>query len=377
MNSPIAPIERMDFIDSGMSYTRQVFQVLGLLGLSMLVVLVSPIVFVFSQENQTPAPTPAPKPNWDIYTADLKITSPINPSLKTGEEFFLRYSQNIDSIEDTTQIGWNITDNVGNPIYSDSVAGNRDNNQSVKITQAGIYNIALRLKIADKYLEINKKIEVVVPDISYYQGLSITETNPNLITLNNNTNKSLDTSNIYISYNNGQIVKLNQKIILPNSTAQLVTEQNVDPTSQIHLVANPVPDTIYTLQTIQPQAQTTPLTESVSEPTSVPTILNSSIIDAPTVSHTHLASAASTIRTGGNDFNLISLLPFVVLTYIFAANEELFQKTRKFSLINCLNNTARFLKDFSFTCFFLANHAQSIDFNLLNYGAVTVRFTDN
>ena len=140
---------------------------------------------------------------WDESNSETRISSPISEQIESDQNFYLRYIQNIQSFDVTSQITWQIENQNNKLIYTRNIDSNQDKNEAVKISEPGLYNINLNLKIGANEVKTSRKLQIIPKDKNYYQGLKLNEISfsQSKIEIYNSSNNDIDASALFLDYN--------------------------------------------------------------------------------------------------------------------------------------------------------------------------------
>lgn len=278
---------------------------------------------------------------WDESNTELSITSPIN-TIEVDQNFYLRFTQNIDSFEKTSNISWNIDKIYGGNAYHREVNSNKDNNEAVKITEPGNYIISLNLNIDSSNIKTTKKLKVLPKNSDYFNGLVINEIdfNNSKIELHNNSNRELETSNLFLIYNTTDKYSVAKIESIPSkSYAVYDLSPKVDNLSSIRLVL--LKNNKEAFEVTQANVSDPKFTNNINKTAQFnqdkniwelanPTLGQNNEFDVNISANTlieanfEIDSKSDTkfnrtqvIRTGGQDNNILNLIPFLVISFIY------------------------------------------------------------
>lgn len=291
---------------------------------------------------------------WDESNSELKINSPLITELETDQAFYLRYTQNLSSFDRTKSIDWKIQDINKNVIYSRHLDSNQDRNEAVKIQDPGSYLINLKLQIDTSVVNTTRNIKIIPKDNLYYSGLRLNEINPSTsqIELFNDSNKDIDTSSLIINYNALQKFNLSPLTTVPSKSyvvvnlkdplnssekINLVFEKNTKQSEQ-HII-----DSYSDFSVTDQKDQKKALNKNVQFDTldktwkqAYPTLGQINKFDLiQEVKNTELIKGnfqkSETVRTGGFDQSIISILPFLIVFIAYISSLYFDKKEQKSS----------------------------------------------
>jgi hypothetical protein len=278
---------------------------------------------------------------WDESNTELSITAPIN-TVEVDQNFYLRFTQNIDSFEKTSNISWNVDKISGVNAYHREVNSNKDNNEAVKIAEPGNYIISLNLNIDSSNIKTTKKLKVLPKNSEYFNGLIINEIdfNNSKIELHNNSNRDLDTSNLFLTYNTADKYSVAKIESIPSkSYAVYDLSPKVENLSNIRLVFvknNKEAFEVSQVSLSDPKfANNLNKTAQLNQDKNIwelanPTLGQNNVFDVNISANTliktnsEIDSKSDTkfnrtqvIRTGGQDNQILILIPFLIISLFY------------------------------------------------------------
>jgi len=300
---------------------------------------------------------------WDESNSELKINSPLITELETDQAFYLRYTQNLDSFDLTKSIDWKIQDASKNVIYSRHLDSNQDKNEPVKIQNPGTYSINLNLKIDSNLVTTTRNIKIIPKDALYYSGLRLNEISPSTsqIELYNDSDKDIDTSSLLINYNSIDKFNLSTIGTVPSKSYDVIQLKNpIKITDKIDLVfeknqkqsEQQIIDSFIDLSTTDPK--------SVNKDYQFDTLDKTWKSASPTLGQLNkfeLVQEAKntqeikgnfqkseTVRTGGFDQSILSILPLLILLIAYIITLAFEKKEKETQIVKNLNHSLlRFL----------------------------------